>query len=154
MGTRNGLIACGKAMGKGPLDDGRFTLEELKDVLFHTAEAHPSEGVDDGDVHWSGEPRAPDHVEYGPGGNPFCFGCTTTPIAWQSIPAAGDSTYPLVGYGGINENSAALAAKVLAGKVALPERANADAQYEADQSLRDAIFAARDSGEDVKTPSC
>jgi hypothetical protein len=153
-GTSEGLVACGKPTKKGPLDDGAFTLDELKSVLFHTAEAHPAEGVDDGDVHWAGEPRAPDHVEYGPGANPFCFGCTTTPVAWEAIPAAGDATYPLLGYGGINENSVRLATQVLTGKVELPSRANADAQYEADQSLRDSIFAARDAGEDVKTPSC
>lgn len=153
-GTRDGLVACGKPTRKGPLEDGMFTLDELKDVLFHTAEAHPSEGRDDGDVHWSGEPRAPDHVEYGPGANPFCFGCTTTPVAWESIPAAGDATYPLLGYGGINEDSVRLAAKVLAGRLDMPQRGNADAQYEADQALRDSIFAARDSGEEVKTPSC
>jgi len=153
-GTRDGLVACGKPLKKGPLDDGMFTLDELRSVLFHTAEAHPSEGLDDGDVHWAGEPRAPDHVEYGPGGNPFCFGCTTTPLPWQAIPAAGDATYPLLGYGGINEHSVKLAAKVLGGTAELPDRSNADAQYEADQALRDAIFAARTTGAEVKTPSC
>jgi hypothetical protein len=154
VGTQEGLVACGKPLKKGPLDDGMFTLAELKSVLFHTAEAHPAEGVDDGDVHWAGEPRAPDHIEYGPGANPFCFGCTTTPIAWQAIPVAGDATYPFLGYGGVNEHSVALAADVLSGKTDLPERANADAQYEADQSLRDGIFAARDAGEELNPPSC
>ena len=154
VGTKEGLVACGKPRAKGPLDDGRFTLDELKSLLFHTAEAHPQEGRDDGDVHWAGEPRAPDQVEYGPGGNPFCIGCTTTPVPWSAIPTAGDATYPLIGYGGINETSLALAKKVLAGKADMPERGNADAQYEADQSLRDQIFAARDAGEEVKPPSC
>ena len=153
-GTKDGLVACGQPVAKGPLDDGAFTLDELKSVLFHTAQPHPAEGKDDGDVHWAGGPRAPDHVEYGPGANPFCFGCTTTPVPWQAIPAAGDATYQLLGYGGINEHSVKLAYDVLAGKVAMPERANADSQYEADQSLRDQIFSARDDGGEVKTPSC
>ena len=154
-GTKDGLVACGKPYGKdGPLEDGMFTLDELKDVFFHTAEIHPAEGRDDGDVHWAGEPRAPDHVEYGPGANPFCFGCTTTPVPWAAIPPADDVTYPLIGYGGINEYSVELAKEVLAGRRPMPERGNADAQYEADQSLRDQIFAARDDGGEVKTPSC
>ena len=153
-GTADGLVACGEPTSKGPLEDGMFTLDELKEVLFHTAEAHPAEGVDDGDVHWAGDPRAPDHVEYGPGANPFCFGCTTMPVPWQAVPAAGDATYQLLGYGGINESSVTLAEKVLAGEIPLPERANADAQYEADQSLRDQLFSARDDGGEVKTPSC
>ena len=153
-GAKDGLLACGHPLEKGPLDDGKFTLDELKAILFHTAEAHPDEGRDDGDVHWAGAPRGPDHVEYGPGANPFCFGCTTTPVPWTSIPAEGDAAYPFIGYGGINERSIELAGDVLAGEVELPERPNADAQYEADQALREQIFSARDDGGEVKTPDC
>ena len=153
-GTKDGLVACGRPLPKGPLKDGMFTLDELKSVMFHTAQPHPGEGKDDGDVHWAGDPRPPDRIEYGPGANPFCFGCTTTPVPWQAIPAAGDATYPFLGYGGINESSVMLAVEVLAGKVPLPQRAGADAQYAADQALREQIFAARDDGGKVKTPSC
>ncbi len=153
-GTKDGLVACGTRTSKGPLKDGRFTLDELKDVLFHTAQPHPAEGRDDGDVHWAGEPRPPDRVEYGPGANPFCLGCTTTPVPWQAIPSGGDATYALLGYGGINEHSIEHAKKVLGGWTPLPDRANADAQYEADQALRAEVFSASDDGGEVKTPSC
>ena len=147
-GIHGKLVACGDAgkINKGPLKDGAFTLAELKDVFFHTAEAHPSEGRDDGKIHWAGEPRPPDETEYGPGGNPFCQGCTTTPLAWKEIPEAGDATYSFVGYGGINEFSVELAGRVLAGKKAIPERAGADAQYQLDQQIREAEFSGNPDG--------
>jgi hypothetical protein len=129
--------------------DGVFTMSELKKVLFHTAEALPREGRDDGKVHWAGDPRAPDYTEYGPGANPFCQGCTTTPVAWKDVPEQGEA-YPLVGYGGINERSIGRAFKVLRGKAKLPARDTADAQYELDQSLRSAFFSA--SNEDAEGP--
>ena len=156
VGIRDGVVACGRAPGvkKGPLADGVFTLQELKDVFLHTAVAHPAEGRDDGDVHWMGEPRAPDHVEYGLGSNPFCAGCTTLPISWASIPAEGDATYPFLGFGGINEESLTLAREVLVGMAPLPERANATAQYELDQQLRSAFFAANDLETEVPEASC
>ena len=141
VGPQEGIYACGDARGvkKGPLADGDLTFAELKDVYFHTAQAHPEEGRDDGLVHWAGEPRAPDHTEFGPGGNPFCVGCTTTPVPWSALPEQVDS-YQFVGYGGINEFSLALAKKVLAGTAELPDRAAADAQYELDQELRRQVF--------------
>ncbi|HEX2056865.1 MAG TPA: S8/S53 family peptidase [Actinomycetota bacterium] len=140
-GVRDGIVACGRAgtVDKGPLADGLFTLGELKDLFLHSAEPLPAEGKDDGAVHWAGEPRPPDQVAYGPGGNPFCVGCTTTPIAWQMLPGAADA-YQFVGYGGVNENSVKIAHAVLRGEVELPERAQADAQYEQDQALRGVVF--------------
>ena len=154
-GVRDGLVACGTAgvVAKGPLADGAFTLEELKDLFLHTAEALPSEGRDDGEVHWAGEPRAPDHVEFGPGANPFCVGCTTMPIAWKTLPAATDA-YAMVGYGGINEHSVAAAFEVLRGEGELPERASADAQYELDQQLRGQFFTANDLTEPADPGTC
>jgi subtilase family protein len=150
-GIHDGVVArgsdCTKWPEKGPLSDGKFTLDELKDVYFHTAEAHPAEGKDDGDIHWAGEPRSPDHPEFGPGANPFCFGCTTMPIEWKQIPEDGDLAYPLIGYGGINENSVKLAAKVLAGKEPLPERPEADMQYEFDQAVRGILAGDSDVAE-------
>ncbi|MDQ4025939.1 MAG: hypothetical protein M3217_10720, partial [Actinomycetota bacterium] len=131
------------------LADGVFTLPELKDVYLHTAEALPSEGRDDGEIHWAGDPRAPDHAEYGPGGNPFCVGCTTTPLPWKTLPAAADA-YPLIGYGGINEHSVAAGIAVLRGEEDLPERPLADAQYEVDQEARAAFFGANDLSEPEK----
>jgi hypothetical protein len=141
VGHNGTIYACGKPdlVPKGPLADGDFTLAELKDVYLHTAEPHPAEERDDGDVHWAGDPRAPDHTEYGPGGNPFCVGCTTMPVAWQQIPAQAEA-YPFIGYGGINRYSVTLATAVLEGKTDMPERPAADAQYELDQTLREQVF--------------
>lgn len=144
-GGGNGLVACGHARGvrKGPLDDGLFTVAELKNVLFHTAQARPVEGRDDGLIHWGGEPRVPDYPQYGPGANPFCIGCTTMPIPWAAIPENA-SAYQFIGYGGINEHSVALAKKVLRGKAAVPERPDEDAQYELDQQIREHEFSLND----------
>lgn len=142
-GIDNGVVACGRAtVAAGPLEDGQLTLAELKDLYFLTAEAHPSEGRDDGKIHWMGDPRPPDETQYGPGGNPFCIGCTTSPVAWKMIPEQGDAAYPFIGYGGINEHSMELAKDVLRGKAEMPERPGADAQYELDQQLREIFFAA------------
>ncbi len=140
-GSVGGVVAAGPKglVKKGPLADGKFTLEELKDLYFHSAEAHPSEGRDDGEVHWAGGPRAPDHTEFGPGGNPFCGGCTTTPIPWKTIPEQVDA-YQFIGYGGINEFSVELAKNVLSGKAEPLARAAADAQYELDQTIRREVF--------------
>ncbi len=149
-GARGGLVACGdsdRKIKKGPLADGVFTLQELKRVLFLTAEAHPGEGRDDGLLHWAGDPRAPDYVEYGIGANPFCAGCTTMPVDWKTLPNEVD-TYQFTGYGGINERSVALAKRVLRGKAPLPKRPAADAQYELDQDIREAEFSLNDFGDD------
>ena len=142
-GVVAGVLACGESdrVPQGPLKDGDLRLEELKEVFFHSAEPFPAEGKDDGAVHWTGGLRPPDQVEYGPGGNPYCPGCTTTPVPWSTLPAAaGDTAYPFLGYGGINERSVELGIDVLRGKAELPERAAADQQYEIDQVLRDAFF--------------
>ncbi|HEX2196783.1 MAG TPA: S8/S53 family peptidase, partial [Actinomycetota bacterium] len=154
-GVRDGNVACGRPglVAKGPLADGAFTLDELKDVFLHSAEALPSEGRDDGDVHWAGEPRPPDHVEFGPGGNPFCVGCTTTPVAWKTLPAAADA-YAFVGYGGVNEHSVAAAFEVLRGEAELPERPQADAQYEQDQALRATVFGGNELTEPKEPGPC
>ena len=147
-GVRDGIIAQGRcgAVKNGPLADGDFTLEEFKDLFFHTAQPHPEEGEHDGLVHWAGDPRAPDYIDYGPGGNPFCIGCTTTPVPWSQIPEEIDA-YQFIGYGGINEFSVELGAKVLAGKADPLTRETADIQYELDQSIRELEFNGGTAGQ-------
>lgn len=147
-GVQDGVIARGRcgAVKKGPLADGDLTLQEFKDLFFHTAQPHPAEGKHDGLIHWAGEPRAPDYTEYGPGANPFCLGCTTTPLSWSAIPEQVD-LYQLIGYGGINELSVELATKVLQGREDPLDRELADAQYEVDQSLRELEFNGATSGQ-------
>lgn len=140
-GVADGVLASGKPRGiaQGPLADGDLTLQEFTDVFLHTAQARPAEGRDDGLIHWAGEPRAPDFTQYGPGANPFCLLCTTTPVAWTSVPEQADA-YQLIGYGAIDERSFKAALAVLAGREPLPERPAADAQYDADQQLRAVLF--------------
>ena len=141
-GTHGGVVARGATgvVSSGPLEDGTFTLEELKHLFFHTAQPHPDKGRDDGLMHWAGEPRGPDYTTYGPGANPFCVGCTTMPVPWSAIPEEFDA-YQLIGYGGINEFSVELATEVLQGRSDPLDRPSADAQYEADQAMRGAVFA-------------
>lgn len=154
-GVHAGVVACGRPglVPEGPLADGVFTLSELKDLFLHTAEALPSEGLDDGAVHWAGGPRPPDHVENGPGANPFCVGCTTTPVSWTTVPPGADP-YAFVGYGGINEHSVAAAFGILRGEEDPPERPAADEQYEQDQALRDVLFSANTLAEPGPEGSC
>ena len=144
-GTRGSALACGPQgmVPKGPLIDGDLTLQELNQLYFHTAEVFPGEGKHDGAVHWTGGLRPPDQVEYGPGGNPYCLGCTTMPVPWSTVPTEADgSAYTFVGYGGINERSVKAGIAVLRGIAELPDRAAADSQYELDQQLRTLFFAA------------
>ena len=154
-GTQGGIVACGRpgAVPKGPLADGVFTLAELRDVFLHTAETLPSEGRDDGAVHWAGDPRPPDHIENGPGANPFCVGCTTMPLAWKALPESADAS-ALVGYGGINEHSVAAGYAVLRGEEEVPARPSADAQYERDQQLRATVFSANELSEPSPDGAC
>jgi hypothetical protein len=140
-GVHKGVIAHGRkgAVKRGPLADGELTLDELRRILFHTAEARPRQGRDDGLLHWAGEPRAPDHTEFGIGANPFCQLCTTSPVQWSSVPPSVDS-YQDIGYGALNERSVALAFRVLDGKSAEPKRPSDDAHYASDQQLRGALM--------------
>ena len=157
-GADDGVLARGPCgvVESGPLADGDFTLEELRELFFHTAQPHPVEGEHDGLIHWAGDPRLPDNAEYGPGGNPFCLGCTTTPAPWSAIPEQVD-TYPFIGYGGINEHSVELGKQVLQGGKEAPTRESADAQYEVDQSIRELMFEGATSGEitnDIEMAAC
>ena len=140
-GIKKGIVAKGRAnqVRSGPLRDGVFTLAELQALFFHTAEARPKAGRDDGLVHWAGEPRPPDYTEYGPGANPFCPLCTTTPIDWTSVPSDVDA-FAHLGYGAINERSVALAKAVLEGKKPMPARATEDADYALDQQVREVAY--------------
>lgn len=143
VGIQNGIVAQAGAgavlPASGPLDNGIFTLAELRDVYLHTAEARPGEGRDDGLLLYTGEPRAPtaQELERGPAANPYCNGCQTLPVRWSSIPAEVPA-YPHLGYGAINERSTDLAIAVLEGTAALPARPVEDALFALDQQVREA----------------
>jgi hypothetical protein len=135
VGSSGGVLASGTPTASGPLADGVLTLEEAHALLRHTAEARPAEGRDDGLVNWTGDPRAPDRLEHGPGGNPYCNGCQTLPVSWTDVPEDAPA-YALVGYGAINDRTSALVAAVLRGELEEPARPQEDALYETDQNVR------------------
>lgn len=100
---------------KGPLADGTFTLDELKDVLFHTAISPPREDPSDGDT----------------------CGANQVPIGPETPALA---VFPLIGYGEINGDSVTHAVEVLQGLADLLERPEEDELYAQDQAARRAFW--------------
>lgn len=140
-GVREGFIVAGAPhpeFGASPLADGTLTLDELKYVLFHSAEARPAEGADDGLLHFLGAGSVPQHPEFGPGENPFCVGCWTLPVSWSEVPDSVEA-HRDIGYGAINERSVAAAIAILEGAPA-SARPEVDAWYAEDQQVRRQIF--------------
>lgn len=128
----------------GPLSDGILTLDEAKSLIEHTAEARPLEGANDGLLHWvaTGDlsSESASYIPtFGPGANPFCNGCWTSPVKWADVPADVPA-YVSIGYGAINERSVALAADVLAGTETEPTRADVDDFFAAEAIVRAPFF--------------
>lgn len=117
-GIRDGVVATlhegGTTPAEGPLSDGEFTLDELKQVLFRTAVAPPVADPSDGDA---------------------CLG-HLPPEAF----AAPEAWFPFIGYGEINTDGIAHGVAVLRGEEPLPERPTEDLLYAQDQALRQAIW--------------
>jgi subtilisin family serine protease len=111
------IIAKGNPALSGPLDDGKLTRSELKDVVFKTAMA-PGAGLpfslDDG-------------VVVLPSGG--------TPLDW-----------PLCGYGIANKESAKDAVAVINGSMPLPDRSDVDQWMAYDEQIRDYLWGDYDSG--------
>ncbi len=137
VGFRKGVAAQGRARGisSGPLADGKLTLDELRVLVKHTAQARPMEGRHDGKAHWASGPSAPAVLPYGPGDNAFCEGCWTLPVEWRQIPEDAPA-YVLIGYGAANEFGLDLAKKVLRGKASAPDRSDVDEFFENEAALR------------------
>ncbi len=140
LGVRGGVIARGRAKGirSGPLKDGKLTINELRDLVKHTAQERPAEGRHDGGAHWASGPAAPAVAPYGPGDNAFCQGCWTLPIAWTAIPSDAPA-YVLIGYGGANEFSLATAKQVLRGVKSAPNRSEVDEFFATEAVARRAV---------------
>ncbi|MHB8605270.1 MAG: S8 family serine peptidase [Thermoplasmatota archaeon] len=119
-GHTQGVLASGpkSLVASGPLADGSFTLAELKDVLFHTADPQPKATRDDGNN--CGVSMAP---------------YVTAPVGYADLPA-GLPTYYFIGYGEVNENTLVHALGVLHGTEKEPDRPTEDQFYGADESVR------------------
>lgn len=100
---------------KGPLADGTFTLDELKEVLFHTAISPPREDPSDGDT----------------------CGATQVPVGPETPALA---VFPFIGYGEINGDSVTHAIEVLQGLADPLERPEEDELYARDQAARRAFW--------------
>ncbi len=142
VGLRGNFLVDGAPFGAGVLADGRLTLAEVKDLLLRTAEARPGPGAHDGFAHWTAGGSSASlgyATTYGPGANPFCQGCWTAPVGWNTVPDAGVSAYPLVGFGAVNERSLAAAGDALRG-ADLPARSIERALFDADQAARAPLY--------------
>lgn len=118
VGVRDGVLAeahdGADLPARGPLADGTFTLDELKDVLFHTAISPPREDPSDGDVCQAQVPTGPETPQL--------------------------ALFPLIGYGEVNGDSVAHAVDVLLGLADPLERPEEDQLYEQDQAFRRAFW--------------
>jgi hypothetical protein len=107
---------------KGPLADGVFTLEELKDVTKKTASPRPKGQKSDGPA--CGATAAP---------------YNSTGVNWSDVPD-GYPEFIHIGYGAVDAQSRKLAMKVIAGKTELPDRATTDQYFAADDAARTALY--------------
>lgn len=154
-GVHDGVVARGRKghVSSGPLADGVLTLEEVRTILYRTAEARPRAGRDDGAIHPSGDPAGAAMgnpvldtlqrllLEDGPGQNPYCQGCWTLPVPWSQVPRDVPA-YPFIGYGAVNERTVALASAVLHGRRPLPERSTEDSFFAQDRQIRETLWGA------------
>lgn len=144
VGLRGDAIAVGPlSTERGPLSDGKLTLAEAHALVRHAATARPAEGPHDGWAHWTAEPASPgpsagEIATFGPGANPFCQGCVSAPVPWSAVPAHVPA-YAHLGYGAIDDASAALAGAVLRGEAPEPARHVEDTLYAQDQAVRGAL---------------
>lgn len=118
-GVTEGVLARGAATtAEGPLADGDLTVEELRALLFATADPRPERMEQDGDV-------------CDPTSDPFTAFYPGTPVEWRSVPE-GAPAMPLVGYGAVDPTTLERALAVLRGEEALPTRMAEDRFFEAD----------------------
>lgn len=97
----------------GPLADGVFTLQEFKDVIYHTAIPGGSEDPSDGNA---------------------CTGTGGAFVPTENVPR--DLLAQFEGYGEVNGKSAGAAVQVIRGDAKLPQRPGDDAWYERFYAIR------------------
>ena len=122
-GVAKNVVASGPAgrVKGGPLKDGRFTLEEWKEVLYKTATPRPKRQKEDGSI-------CPI----------FSAPYNSTPITWQQVPE-GYPEYLHIGYGAVDAPAMRLAVKVLSGTAQLPDRTDTDRYFEHDRTVREQL---------------
>lgn len=104
----------GTTPASGPLADGKFTMEELRTVLFKTAVSPPT--LDDSDG----------------------VACTTSLVPLAHLPK--EEQYVHFGYGEVNNKSVAAAIEVLRGLTPMPSRPYEDQVYALDYAMRKALW--------------
>lgn len=100
-----------------PLSDGVLTLEEFKDVLYHSAIAGGSEDKSDGNL---------------------CTGPGGAYVPGSQVPT--EVRVQFEGYGEVNGKSIEAAVKVLGGQAKLPARATEDTWYRQYHGIKAATF--------------
>lgn len=124
-GVTKGVVARGPAglVKSGPLKDGKFTLEEWKEITFKTATSRPRRQREDGSVC----DLVSGLVIYG-----------STPVTWEQIPE-GYPEYLHIGYGAVDRPAIETAYDVLAGVQKMPDRTATDRYFEADRTVREEL---------------
>ncbi|HYO60741.1 MAG TPA: S8 family serine peptidase [Actinomycetota bacterium] len=123
-GVDGGVVARGRRglVARGPLADGKLTLEEWKRLLFVTATPRPEGQHEDG--------PACDPVQ----ASGLWF---TTPVKWSDVPEDFPE-YVNTGYGAVDDAALRLAAAVLTGRGEAPDRSEVDAYFEHERAIREA----------------
>ncbi len=127
-GVDDGSLAQGPQglVDEGPLSDGAFTMDDLRDVLFKTADPRPDRIQEDGDVCTPTEMPGP---------------YATTPIAWEDVPE-GPHGIPFVGYGAVTPYTFETIQSILHGDAPLPERPHEETFFDADDDARETTYDA------------
>lgn len=103
-GIHGQVAATGQPTARGPLADGVLTLAEWRRVLLTTATTRPVAQPSDG---------------------PTCGTTSNIGPQWSTLPASFPE-YAFIGYGVVDVPACALAARVLAGTVPMPDRTDTD----------------------------
>lgn len=117
--TGGAVLAQGDpgAIVDGPLADGVLTRAEWQRVLYATATARPAAQAEDGPP--CGALSAP---------------YNEVPVRWTDVPA-GYPEYLHIGYGAVDAPALSLAARVLRGEAALPDRSTTDTYFTVDDAV-------------------
>ncbi|MFN2389359.1 MAG: S8 family serine peptidase [Actinomycetota bacterium] len=127
-GVSGGVVARGRkgVVARGPLADGKLTLEEWKRLVFVSATPRPKAQREDG---------PPCGVVDG------LVLYSATPVKWSDVPPQYPE-YLHIGYGAVDHPAVARAVKILEGTIQPPDRSATDAYFERDRSIRETTYGA------------